>query len=110
MEARVKVNDNLWVTVNAGDQKDLWQQLSSLSEVFGNNQCGKCNNSQLKYIVREVDGNEYYELICTKCRAKLSFGQHKQGKSLFPKRKDDEGNYLPDGGWLRWDREKKVME
>lgn len=110
MEAQLKVTDKLFVKVEAEDQKNLWQQLAKLQEIFGENRCGKCGGVELRYVVRTVDENEYYELVCLnpKCRAKLSFGQHKGGKSLFPKRKNDDG-YLADRGWQRWDAQKKEM-
>ena len=114
MEAQFKVTEKLFVKVefaSTEDQKSLWNQLAPLQEVFGNRVCGKCRGTELKYVVRTVDDNNYYELVCTspKCRAKLSFGQHKNGTSLFPKRKDGD-NWLPNGGWMRWNAETKEME
>jgi hypothetical protein len=49
-----------------------------------------------------MDQGKYYELWCQNpdCRAKLGFGQHKTGDTLFPKRKDKEGNWLSDNGWV----------
>jgi hypothetical protein len=44
----------------------------------------------------------YYELRCADCGARLSFGSMKKGGGLFPRRKDSEGNWLPDRGWVKW--------
>ena len=113
MQIAYKVNNNLEVRTDFKDQKELWQQLASLEEVFGIKQCGKCGGLNLKHIVRHVEGYDFFELCClnSKCRARLSFGQHKGDiGSLFPKRKDDYGNYLPNGGWLSWNPDKKIME
>jgi hypothetical protein len=44
----------------------------------------------------------HYELICGACGGQFSFGQHKKGGSLFPKRKGDNG-FLPNRGWHKWD-------
>jgi hypothetical protein len=89
--------------------KDLVGQLASFQEVFGH-KCGKCGCDDVKYVVRTVDENEYYELRCTKCGARLSFGANKKGGGLFPKRKDSDGNWLPDGGWVKWNSQTKSVE
>ena len=57
-------------------------------------------------MVRSVEGNDYYELRCGNCGGILSFGQHKKGGTLFPKRKDDNNNYLPNKGWHKWVKDK----
>lgn len=97
------------ITVSGDKMVEVFKELADLQEIFSNDQCGKCKNKELKFIVRsDKDENEYYELHCgnSKCRARFAFGQMKgkEGK-LFPKRKDKEGNWLPDGGWVRWDRD-----
>ena len=28
---------------------------------------------------------------------------------LFPRRKDKEGNWLPDSGWVKWDKKKGAL-
>jgi len=32
---------------------------------------------------------------------------HKKGGGMYPKRKDKDDKWLPDGGWMRWDADKK---
>ena len=49
--------------------------------------------------MRTVDDNEYYELRCMDCGAKLAFGSMKKGGGLFPKRKDADGK-LATRQWL----------
>jgi hypothetical protein len=72
---------------------------------------GKINVSfECDTVVRENDGNEYYELRCTDCGAKMAFGANKKGGGLFPRRKDTEGNWLPDNGWQRWNTKTKKLE
>jgi len=108
MKATLQVNNRLSVEIDASGQKDLFEELASLQEIFGVTKCGKCGGEDLKFVVRENDGNKFYELHCQKsgCFARLAFGSHKKGDTLFPKRKDSDGQYLPDGGWTRWDKEK----
>jgi hypothetical protein len=90
--------------------KDVFAQIADLEEVFGIQKCGKCQCPDFRFIVRTVDDNDYYEFHCKnpKCKAKLAFGQNKKGGGLFPKRKDKDDKWLPDGGWLRWDKEKNI--
>lgn len=109
MEVTKKVG-SLTITFEGETQKDIVKQLSSLEEVFGESVCGKCGSENLRWVVRENDGNEYYELRCLDCGAKLAFGVNKKGGGLFPKRKDGEGNWLPDKGWTKWNNKTKQVE
>ncbi len=109
MEVTKKVG-SLTITFGAETQKEVFKYLSSLEEVFGETKCGKCGSENLRFVVRENDGNEYYELRCLDCGAKLAFGANKKGGGLFPKRKDAEGNWLPDKGWTKWNPQTKKVE
>lgn len=99
------------VELEGDTQKSVFEAISQFQEVFEETACGKCDSERVRFIVREVDGNQYFELRCLDCGARLAFGQHRQGGSLFPVRKagkDDksgleEGTWLPSGGWMRWD-------
>ena len=96
------------ITVEGDKMTDVFKELADLQEVFSIGQCGKCKCEDLQYVVRkDNDENEYFELRCKnyKCKAKLAFGQHKKGGGLFPRRKDKDDNWLPDGGWMRWDKD-----
>ena len=109
MQLQCTMPNGIMVTVEGKDQKEIFEQLSEMQEVFGQSKCGKCGKEHLKFQVREVEGNKFYEQICLGCFARLGFGSHKKGNSLFPKRKDNEGNYLPDSGWMKWDKDKGEM-
>ncbi len=91
-------------------QKDLFNQLASFQEVFGQTTCGKCGSENVRFVVRNVDDNEYYELRCVDCGARLAFGVNKKGGGLFPKRKDGDGNWLPNNGWTKWNSQTKSVE
>lgn len=110
-------NGRITAEFEASTQVGMFAEIASFQEVFEENKCGKCGSTDLKYIVRTVDDNSYYELKCngkTKegkfCRAKFSFGANKKGGGLFPKRKDSDGKYLPDNGWTRWNKETNQAE
>jgi hypothetical protein len=95
-------NNRLTFELDAGSQKDLFEGIATLQEIFeSDSTCGMCNSTDLRFRVREVKDNKYYEMRCGKCNAQLSFGQHKTGGTLFPKRTTDEGD-MPNRGWYRW--------
>ena len=105
MKVNYKVGDRLEFELEGAGQKELFKELASIQEIFGEEQCGMCGNSNIKFVVRNVDGNDYFELRCANCGAILSFGQHKKGGTLFPKRKDESGNYLPNKGWHKYTKQ-----
>lgn len=107
MKLKYKVSDKLEFELEGAGQKEVFKELATIQEIFGEEKCGLCGSTNFKFVVRNVDGNDYYELRCgeSKCKAILAFGQHKKGGTLFPKRKDDDNNYLPNNGWHKWKKE-----
>ncbi len=105
MKLRYKVGDKLEFELEGAGQKEIFKELAAIQEIFGEESWGICGSKHIKFIVRNIDGNDYFELRCSDCAAILAFGQHKKGGTLFPKRKDDEGNYLPHKGWHKWDKD-----
>lgn len=88
MKAQFKVSPTLLIEVEAPDQKGLFKELAKANEVFGEKQCGKCKKTNIMFVCRNVDGNDFFEYKCNDCGAKLSMGQSKQKPGeLFPKRK-----------------------
>lgn len=95
---------HLTFEVEGGSPKDLFENIANLQSVFeAEERCGLCDSPAIRFRVREAAGNKYYELFCVDCRARFSFGQHRQGGGLFPKRRDEAGNLLPSRGWARWE-------
>jgi hypothetical protein len=92
------------VELEGDTQKDIFSQLAKFQEVFGESSCGKCGSTNLKFVVRAIDDNEYFEIRCMDCGAKLAFGVHKKGGGLFPKKKDEQGNWLPNKGWTTYNK------
>ena len=86
-----------------GSTTEIFEQLASFDSVFGNcvNKANNCENIGFK--VREVDGNKYYEMYDKDTNHSLKFGKTKKDGSLFPRRKDPDGNWLSDGGWQKYD-------
>lgn len=102
MKLNYRVSDKLSFELSGEGQKEIFKELASLQEIFGEESCGLCKSHNIRYVVRNVDGNDYYELRCADCGAILAFGQHKKGGTLFPRRKDDEGKWLPNRGWHKY--------
>ncbi len=127
MKAKIQINGNVEITVEGKSTKDLFEQLASIEQTFGvkSQLCGKCQKGggilitdntikPKQYIVRNVEGNTFYEIVC-QCGARLSLSSTKQKPDeLFPKKKKDYTNpdseYLPDNGWLKYNRETNKME
>lgn len=106
MKLIYKANDKLSFELEAAGQKEVFKELALIQEIFSEDKCGLCGSTNIRFVTRNVDGNDYYELRCADCGAVLAFGQHKKGGTLFPKRKDDDGNYLPHKGWYKWSKDK----
>ena len=104
MKVKYKIGDKLEFELDGAGQKELFKELAAIQEIFGEESCGLCGSKNLKFIVRNVDGNDYFELRCHDCGAILAFGQHKKGGTLFPRRKDESNNWLPNRGWHKWQK------
>jgi hypothetical protein len=107
MQVQYKIG-NAVVEVEGKDVKDVFGQLSGAVEVFGNANCGCCRSTAVVPNVRENQGNTYYEMRCTQCGATLGFGQRKADGALYPRRKDKNGEYLENGGWVKFSRRDTV--
>ena len=104
MKVLYKASDKLTFELEGSGQKEIFKELAIIQEIFSEEKCGLCGCTSFKFIVRNVDGNDYFELRCSDCGAILSFGQHKKGGTLFPRRKDDAGSYLPNKGWHKYQK------
>ena len=104
MKITYRASDKLQFELEGSGQKEVFKELATIQEIFSEDKCGLCKKDDLKFIVRNVESNDYYELRCNDCGAVLAFGQHKKGGTLFPKRKDDETNWLPNNGWHKWQK------
>jgi len=93
-------NKRLNVAIESGSVKEIFKELAKFQEIFDESSCKMCKSENLQFVVRTVDGNDYYELKCNDCFGKLSYGQHKTGNTLFPKRKIENAESVK--GWHKW--------
>jgi len=103
-------NGRVTVELEGDTQVEIFAQLASFQEVFDETECGKCGSENLRFQVRNIEDNLYYELKCMDCGARLSFGALKKGGGLFPRRKDKEGSWLSDRGWVKWNPDTQQEE
>jgi hypothetical protein len=89
LKAHYRVKPELMFELEAKEQKDIFRQVAEIQEVFSEKCCGLCGDTNLKFTVRNVEDNEFYEMRCTKpgCFGKLAYGQNKKGGTIYPIRK-----------------------
>lgn len=98
-------NKRITIEIEGANVKEIFKNIGAVQEALDAEQgCGMpdCGCTKLHFQVRNVEGNEFYELVCAKCNARFEFGQHKKTPTLFPKRRDN-GKPLPNGGWSKYD-------
>lgn len=111
MKAHYKTaNGRMTFEVEGEDPKTLFKKLAGVQELFdAEKTCGVCGSGDIRLQHRTVDEYDFYELRCAgsdqkgyACGARFQFGQAKKGGGLFPKRKDEDGKWLPNRGWERY--------
>lgn len=102
-------NGRVTFEVESQTVREIFGQVADLQQIFeAETRCGCCGGNEIRMLHRTVakgkQAFEYYQLQCAKrgCGATFSFGQLTVGGGLFPKRKDKDGNWLPNGGWSKY--------
>jgi hypothetical protein len=121
MKAQYKLKGGkIVIEVEAEKMTDLFESLTHIEDVFGNEKCELCQSTEVKYVVRQnKDEDKFYEMQCTKCGGKLalSVNKGKEGtmyavKKLnkttgLPAKVSDEGPFDWDKkGWHKYDKNK----
>lgn len=101
MKVRYKT-DGMEIEVEGKDTTACFDELARAAEVFGQNRCGACDNTDIRLVTREAKGFTFREAFCCECKAALAFGVKKADGSLFPRRKDEDGNWLENNGWVMY--------
>jgi hypothetical protein len=96
-------NGRLAFEIQGETVKNVFREISLIQEVFdAESECGCCKSKDIRCQSRQVEDYDFYELSCNSCHARFQFGQAKKGGGLFPKRKDEDGNALPNRGWSKY--------
>lgn len=97
------------VEVEVKGIRELFEVFSNISEVLhAAEKCEACKQKNTRLNYRLYDNKRpYFEAICLNpnCKAKLNFGKHENGVTLFPSRKDADGNKIPNFGWDIYQRD-----
>lgn len=124
MKVKLKVSPT--AIVEAGNDKsdmtEVFAELAKLTEVFAHDCCGMCKSTKIRFIMRTVNDNNFYEMRCDDCFARLQFGCSKESKGdLYPKRRWDslsvsekvsradeektaKNGYLAHNGWYKYQK------
>jgi|TARA_B100000497_G_C7352054_1_gene229602 hypothetical protein len=101
---------NYTVKVEGDTQIDVWDKMSEMAEILSvGAACGKTAATDTIPVTRKKDDYIFREWKCVSSGACLGLGQSKAG-SLFPKRKDKDGEWLDNHGWLTWGERKQEMQ
>lgn len=84
--------------------KVAFEMIGKIQDIFEESACGCCSSPLVRCSTREHDGNTFYNLVCGACGAQLDIGQRKDGKGMWLKRRDEDGNEKPNRGWYVYAR------
>lgn len=103
MEAQYRTRSgHLVVKVEGRLLLDIIRGISEVEEVLQNDQCGCCKSRNVRPNHRRSGNYDFYEMLCQDCGAALRLGVRQSDQKLFPRRKDEDGNLLANGGWKKW--------
>lgn len=100
------------ITEEVETQVELFAFLSDMQDLFSSAVCRRNGEESESVRIRvrtDDEENKYYEMYCYQgpldcIGAVKRFGCNKKGGGLFPKNKDKDGNYLPNNGWVKWNK------
>ncbi len=92
-------NGRLTFEAEVPSGKAAFELLGKIQELFEEPKCGCCQSESIRCSTREHDGNMFYNLVCNGCGAQLDIGQRKDGKGMWLKRTDKDGNKMDHNGW-----------
>jgi hypothetical protein len=122
MKIIYKINEGVSLELDAPKLQDAIKIMTEIREAIGHERCGKCQNEETYPRHRTAENNDFFEIHCPKCFAVLPLGTSKENQMLYKKRmqtdskgkstKDANGKaqYLPNNGWLKYNKETKTME
>lgn len=98
---------NLEIEVTGG-VKEVMEACNEFA-VLNETSCGACGSGSVSPQHRRVPGTDengratiwdYYSFRCGECNAELKIGERKDKTGFYPKRKDRDGSWLENKGWV----------
>lgn len=105
MRVQRKVSATTIVEAEGATVTEVFEAIARLEAVFcGHETCGACKSTGIRYSVQEdKQDNKYYKTVCLACGCEFRFGVKRSPPGvLFPQLKDAQGNWKPNGGWVKW--------
>ena len=105
MRVQRKVSPTTLIEADGATVADVFEALAYMESIFhGHEVCGLCQKRDVTYQVQQdKEGHKYHKAVCLSCGGEFRFGVRKSPPGvLFPQLKDGDGNFKPNGGWLRW--------
>lgn len=117
MKLSYTTKDGRFTAEFEGTQQEIFEEVSSFDEVFGENvfvdEQGNVHDD-IRYLVRtDGEDNKYYEKVVMSGKhkyRKLAYGCNKKGGGLFPKRRDKDGKVVGHNGWGKYNKETGEVE
>ena len=102
-------NGRMMFEIVAENIKDVFRQVSEIQEIFEMDTAhGDCAGDNTRLRVRHIDGFDFYEIHCDECGGNLALGQRRDDNGLFPKFKDQDGQWFPNGGFVVFNKESQA--
>lgn len=81
--------------------KDGFDAIGQIKNLLMPEPCGCCKSKATYPASKTAGGYKFFEWVCPDCGAAMTLGEMKpeKGGHLFVKRKDKDGNVLPNKGW-----------
>jgi hypothetical protein len=101
---------NYSVEVEGATTEELFDKMAEMSDLLSSGDvCGVSDSTNI--IMRKRVSGEYtfYEWFCKESGCSLALGRTKAG-GFYPRRKDKEGNWLPNRGWTKWEGSHNKVE
>lgn len=109
------------VTEECDGPVQVFEFIAQMQELFGDMTCRRNGEESDNVILRvreNTDGDKFYESVCLdtdgECgRARRSYHLHKKGGGMYLPKKASAtkgGHWLPNDGWLVWNKETQEEE
>lgn len=96
-----RVNERATIQVEANTPMDAIEQIGHYVMILSMTKCGSCQSTNVHPQHDNRKGFDFYCVKCHDCGSEFSFGQHREGDTLFPKTEQ---------GWHKWQASESSSE